>query len=442
MTEKIDRKKQNSIIKKNALMSISFKGMEYILAFFTTPILLNCLGNYKYGVYTTTLSLVSWIYYFDFGIGNGLRNKVSEFIVKEDYESAHKSINVAYILVSIISIIAFMIVFVLSFFLNYDEIFNANLTDENLNVIMVIAIFLACLNFVLTLSTNILNSMQCTGLVSGLGILSKSLMVVALILFRVLNIKSMIAVVVIEGFAQLIKNVIAMIYIYISDKRLLPDFKDVDYSYSKGILGFGIQIFFMQIAALVLNSTDNIIIMKFFGAADVTPYNMCHKYFSIINAFFVAAIGPLWTTYTNAYALKDVKYIKNILKKALLFYGVTLCGIIISVFIFKPFMRLYLGQELVYQNGIIVLVGIYYALLIFSHNFSSFVHGISKVKITTIACGVGAVINVPTSIIMAVYFKMGLNGIILGSILSLIITTIAYVYTTIKEIKKMEVEDL
>lgn len=169
---------------------------------------------------------------------------------------------------------------------------------------------------------------------------------------------------------------------------------------------------------------------------------MCHKYFSIINAFFVAAIGPLWTTYTNAYALKDVKYIKNILKKALLFYGVTLCGIIISVFIFKPFMRLYLGQELVYQNGIIVLVGIYYALLIFSHNFSSFVHGISKVKITTIACGVGAVINVPTSIIMAVYFKMGLNGIILGSILSLIITTIAYVYTTIKEIKKMEVEDL
>lgn len=442
MTEKIDRKKQNSIIKKNALMSISFKGMEYILAFFTTPILLNCLGNYKYGVYTTTLSLVSWIYYFDFGIGSGLRNKVSEFIVKEDYESAHKSINVAYILVSIISIIAFMIVFVLSFFLNYDEIFNANLTDENLNVIMVIAIFLACLNFVLTLSTNILNSMQCTGLVSGLGILSKSLMVVALILFRVLNIKSMIAVVVIEGFAQLIKNVIAMIYIYISDKRLLPDFKDVDYSYSKGILGFGIQIFFMQIAALVLNSTDNIIIMKFFGAADVTPYNMCHKYFSIINAFFVAAIGPLWTTYTNAYALKDVKYIKNILKKALLFYGVTLCGIIISVFIFKPFMRLYLGQELVYQNGIIVLVGIYYALLIFSHNFSSFVHGISKVKITTIACGVGAVINVPTSIIMAVYFKMGLNGIILGSILSLIITTIAYVYTTIKEIKKMEVEDL
>lgn len=442
MTEKIDRKKQNSIIKKNALMSISFKGMEYILAFFTTPILLNCLGNYKYGVYTTTLSLVSWIYYFDFGIGSGLRNKVSEFIVKEDYESAHKSINVAYILVSIISIIAFMIVFVLSFFLNYDEIFNANLTDENLNVIMVIAIFLACLNFVLTLSTNILNSMQCTGLVSGLGILSKSLMVVALILFRVLNIKSMIAVVVIEGFAQLIKNVIAMMYIYISDKRLLPDFKDVDYSYSKGILGFGIQIFFMQIAALVLNSTDNIIIMKFFGAADVTPYNMCHKYFSIINAFFVAAIGPLWTTYTNAYALKDVKYIKNILKKALLFYGVTLCGIIISVFIFKPFMRLYLGQELVYQNGIIVLVGIYYALLIFSHNFSSFVHGVSKVKITTIACGVGAVINVPTSIIMAVYFKMGLNGIILGSILSLIITTIAYVYTTIKEIKKMEVEDL
>lgn len=438
MNKGIDDKKQNMVIKKNAYMSVIFKGMEYLLAFFTTPVLLSCLGDYKYGVYTTALSFVSWIYYFDFGIGSGLRNKVSEYIVKDEYDEAHKSINVAYVLVSLISISAFLTVFVLSFFLDFDTILNANLTDENLNYILVIAIFLACINFILTLAANILYSLQKTGLVSGLGILSKSLMVIALFLFKYFNMKAMLAVVVLEGTAQLIKNIVAFLLVRRVDSRLSPNFHDIDYSYSKGILGFGIQIFFMQIAALILNSTDNLIIMKYFGASDVTPYNMCHKYFSIINAFFVAATGPLWTTYTNAYTLKDVKYIKITLRKALMFYGFTFIGIVISYLIFKPFMKIYLGTELTYQPGIIFFVALYYALLIFSHNFSAFVHGISKVRLTTIACIVGAVVNIPSSIYLAVRCGMGLNGVIMGSIISLIITTTAYVYTTIIEIRKLE----
>lgn len=438
MEKQINTSEQNQIIKHNAKLSIIFKGLEYLLSFLTTPVLLSCLGDYKYGVYTTALSIVSWIYYFDFGIGSGLRNRVSESIVKDDYDTAHNSINVAYILVSAISIFAFLLVLILSFVFDFDILLNAGLKDENLNFIITVAIFLACLNFILSLSTSVLYSLQKTGLVSGLGILSKALMVVALLLYKIFDMRMMLGVVIIEGITQLVKNLVSLRCIYKSDKRLSPDFKNIDYSYSKGILGFGIQIFFMQIAALVLNSTDNIIIMKYFSASDVTSYSMCHKYFSIINAFFVAATGPLWTTYTNAYALKDVKYIKSTLKKALIFYGLILTGIIVSFFVFKPFMKFYLGKELDYQDGIVFFVGLYYALLIFSHNFSAFVHGISKVRLTTIACIIGSIVNIPTSIFMAVNLGWGLNGVVLGSVLSLVITTIAYVYTTIIEIRKLE----
>ena len=435
----INEKEQNSIIKRNGLLSIIFKGCEYLLSFFTTPVLLSILGDSKFGVYTSALSLVSWIYYFDFGIGSGLRNKVSESVVKNDYDTAHKSINVAYIIVSIISIAAFLIFLVCSFFIDFNTALNAQLTDENLNTILIIAILFACINFVMSLSSNVLLSIQKTALVNGLGIVSKVLMVIALLLFKFLGIKWMLLVVLVEGAAQIIRNIIAIICTKHFDNQLVPDFKNIDFKYAKGILGFGIQIFMMQISALVLNATDNLIIMKFFAAADVTPYSMCHKFFTIINAFFVAATGPLWTTYTNAYTLKDVKYIKKTLKKALAFYGITLVGIIIGIFIFKPFMKIYLGKELYYQPGLIILVALYYALLIFSHNFSDFVHGISKVKLKTIECIVGAVLNIPTSIWFATTLKLGLNGVILGSILSLFITTIAYVYTTVKEIRKLEI---
>lgn len=437
MGKELDEKKQDSIIKKNAFLSIIFKGLVYLLSFFTAPLLLSCLGDYKYGVYVTTLSMISWIYYFDFGIGSGLKNKLTECLTLGDYKKAKNYVNVSYILVSLISIAAFVIVFVISFFFDFESLLNINLSDESLNLIILIAVFFACINFVLTLGVNILHSLQKTGLASGFDIVSKITMLLALIIYKLFNIKAMMAIVVIEGAAQLIKNIIAVCYIYITAKEVSPDFRNVDFKSSREILDFGIKIFFMQISALILNSTDNLIITRFFGAEAVTPYSMCHKYFTIINAFFTAAVTPLWPAYTRLYTLKDVKHIKKTLNKSLLFYAGTFLLIIIALIVFKPFMRIYLGKNLAYQPGLIALVALYYALLIFSHNFSSFVHAISKVRITTIACIIGAVLNIPASIYLAVHMDWGINGVLLGSIISLIITTTAYIYTTIKEIKKL-----
>lgn len=435
---KVNEGEQNKVIIKNSILSVCFKGVEYLLSFFTAPLMLKCLGVSKYGVYTSALSIISWIYYFDFGIGNGLRNKVAEAMVKKDYETAKNSTTVAYVIVSIISIIAFFSVLLFSFFVDIDKLLNAKLTDENLNFIMIIAFLLACINFVLTLATNMLYAIQQTALVSGLGIVSKVLMVVALLLFVRFRITAMLYLVVLEGVVQLVKNILATIMVAKKERNLCPDFRKIDFKYSKGILGFGLQIFVMQISALVLNATDNIIIIKLFGSADVTPYSMCHKYFSIINAFFVAATSPLWTVYTTAYALNDVEYIKKTINKALKFYLITFIGMIVSIFVFKPFMKIYLRQELDFQPGLIVCVASYYALLILSHNFSAFVHGISKVKYTTIACIISAVINVPVSVILAKRFELGLNGVMIGSIVGLVITTTVYIYTTIIEIRKMK----
>ena len=435
---KVNERKQNSIIIKNSVFSIGFKGLSYILSFLTTPLLLNCLGEVKYGIYTTALSLVSWIYYFDFGIGSGLRNKVTKALIDEDRETVQKSVNAAYFIISLISLLAFTLVLIASFFLDFDEILHAGLTDESLNVILLVAILFACINFVLSLSKNILWAIQLTAFVDGLSIVSKVFWLAALWIYSKTGSASMLIIVLLEGISELIRNMIASVYITRKSIGIRPTFGKIDMTYSKGILGFGLQIFVMQIAALVLNTTDNMIIMRLFTASDVTPYSLGHKYFSFINAFFIAATGSLWTTYTTAYTVKDAAYIKKTLRKALAFYCITLLGIVIAYIVYVPFMRIYLGVELEYQSGLIFLIALYYAILIFSHNFSAFVHGISKVKLTTIACVISAIVNVPCSIFLAATCAMGLNGVILGSIVSLLITTPCYLYTTVKEIKKME----
>ncbi len=435
---KIDEKKQDKIILRNSSFSIGFKALSYVLTFLTTPILVNCLGDTKYGIYTTALSLVSWIYYFDFGIGSGLRNKVTQSIVKGDHQTAQKSVNVAYFIISMISLAAFALIFIASFFCDFDKILNAGLKDENLNTIILIAVFLACVNFTISISKNLLWAVQKTALVDGLAIASKAFWLAALFVYSKTGRSSMLVIVLLEGISELLKSVIATVYIGKTYPILLPAIEKPDMSYSEGILSFGLQIFVMQISALVLNATDNMIIMRFFTAADVTPYSLGHKYFSVINAFFVAATSPVWTVYTTAYTMGDVSYIKKTLKRALTLYTITLVGMILAYCIYVPFMRIYLGRELEYQHGLVFLIALYHAILIFSHNFSAFVHGISKVKLTTVACVVSAIVNIPCSIFFATSCGMRINGVILGSIISLLITTPCYIYTTFREINKME----
>ena len=434
----MNEKHQNQIIIKNSIYSVGVKWLDFFLSFISGPLLLACLGEVKYGIYASALSLISWIYYFDFGIGSGMRNKVTEYVTRGENDSASKTVSTAYVLVSCISIVLFFIFVIAISFVDSEVLLNARISDENLNVILTIALLIACINFVISLSFNVLYAIQKTALANAFGIITKVILIVSLILFKHFGYSFILYVVIAEGIGQLVKNIMAYTYILRTNRFLSPSIRNVDFEYSKGILGFGLQIFVMQISALVLNATDNLVIMKLFGAADVTPYSFTHKFFSIINALFVAATSPLWTVYTTAYTVRDIQYIKKTLKRALTFYMITLTGIIIGVIIFKPFMRLYLGRNLMYPDGLIVYTAIFYALLIFSHNFSAFVHGISKVKLTTIACVISALQNVPVSILLARNCGMGLNGVILGSIISLIVSTTAYIYTTVREIRRME----
>ena len=434
----MNNKEQNNIIIRNSILSVGIKGVDYFLSFLTAPLMLACLGDYKYGIYASALSMVSWIYYFDFGIGSGMRNKVSEFLVKDDYDSAQKTISTAYLLISKVSLFIVLGAIAVLVFTNTEQVLNAYISDESLNVILFIAILIASINFVLSLVTNVMLALQKTALNNSYGIISKLAVLVSLWIFARFKINSILFVVIIEGLAQIIKNVLATLYIKKRYQNLLFRKSKIDNTYKNGILSFGIQIFIMQISALILNSTDNLMIMKLFDATQVTPYSFCYKYFSLINALFSAAISPLWSAYTVAYAKGDAAYIKSILNKSLKFYLITFIGIIVATIIFEPFMDIYVGGNLNFQNGLVFLTALYFVILIFSHIFSSLVHGISKVKYTTIACVISAVLNIPLSYFFSVCLGMELNGIILGSIVCVTISTVVYVITAIREIRILE----
>ena len=62
---------------KSISKSLLYKFIGAALSFVVMPISINILDVEKYGIWSTILSFVSWFTFFDFGLANGLRNRLT-----------------------------------------------------------------------------------------------------------------------------------------------------------------------------------------------------------------------------------------------------------------------------------------------------------------------------------------------------------------------------
>ena len=77
---------RSSLLQKNILASFFIKMWSAIIVLLIVPATLHCLGEYKNGIWLTISSILLWIDNMDIGLGNGLRNKVAEYMAHNEHE--------------------------------------------------------------------------------------------------------------------------------------------------------------------------------------------------------------------------------------------------------------------------------------------------------------------------------------------------------------------
>jgi len=427
----------SKIIAKNSALSFLYKVVSMLLSFVSAPLLLKCLGEEKYGIWATIGSLISWIYYSDLGIGSGLRNKLSISLGKKDIIAAKGYIAVAYLLLTVISVVLFLAASIIINIVDVSALLKIEASDENINFCLVVALFFSCLNFVLSLANNIAFSEQRASLVSFFNLIGQALFVATLFIYYKYGLSLILYIAIGEGFTQAIKNVIETKYVFGKYPELKIRLSDAKKEYSKGILSFGILVFISQISSLIHNTTDNLLISYYFGAADVTPYNFCFKYFNLINTVYLVLLTPLISAYAVANAKKDSAWIKKAMNRSTLLFAVFMLGTIVAIFVFRPFAHLWVGKELEYSSELILFTALYFILLMLSHNTTSLQTGMGDLKMATLAVAVGAILNIPASIVFAVTLKFGVTGIVMGSVTSMIPVIMVGLYKYIYYYRKV-----
>ena len=418
--------------KKNIVASFLIKGFSIAISLVLVPLTINYINSSRYGIWLTLSSIVGWLSFFDIGFGFGLRNKFAEALAENKEELAKIYVSTTYAILSIIIGVVLVAFFIVNPFLNWTKILNTTpeLAGE-LSILALIVFVFFCLRFIFQLLSTVLAANQEPAKGSFIELMGSMASLLLIFILTKTTSGSLIYLGAILSFTPVFVLIVSSFWFYRNDyKKFAPSFKFIKFKYAKDLMSLGLKFFIIQIAALVLFNTDNIIIIQLFGSKFVTTYNVSFKLFSIVVMVFNIIATPLWSAFTEAYTKNDLDWIKGTIKtleKIWLFLILfTIILLLVSPFLFK----LWLGDKVQVPFVLSVAMSSYVIVSIWQTIHVFFLNGIGKVKLQLYLVLFSSLINIPMAIFLG--RKFGLVGITITSTILFAIMGIVFSIQTRK----------
>jgi len=419
--------KRSTNYKKQIKFSLIYKLFALVSSFLVVRYSLEFLGIDQYGLWSLILAFINWMLFFDLGMANGVKNHVSKSLANDDIEDAQIYISTGYISLLIFSSVVYIILFISSFFVNWQIIFHTEIvTNSNLQITILTASFFILFNFVLSIIIAVFNATQNTSFIVLNQFFTQTL---SLILIYILNIyadTNLIYMAIAYGFSIVLINISISTWFYKKNIFLVPSFIKFKKEKIQPILSLGGKFFILQMTVLILMYSDRMIITHLLTLKDVTTYDLLYKYFSTLLILHGIINTPLWSMYTEAYEKKDYEWIKKIFRKLNLLLLLYILIALIMIYFGQEFILLWTGNsEINIQLSNYLYMGLLVVTMIWHSIYAYFLNGIEKLNIQIVATVIAAIVNIPLSIYLVKYQAMGLNGILLSTVLSLLIFNIS-----------------
>jgi O-antigen/teichoic acid export membrane protein len=405
-----------SQILKGILTAITGRGIGAVTSFIAVPLTVRYLGADRYGVWITLTSVLSWLTIFDLGIGSTAINKVAEALALRDFAAAKYRVNAAYIALTSIALVIGLGVVVAWPFISWPAVLGAktssNYAEINLATAFAFIVFLACFPFSVT--PRIMGACQKVTLANYWSSAGSLLSLLLLVMATQLHMGLPGLVLAFSG-SLLLVGTTSTVWLYRHFDWLKPALRSVPRKHVSDLLRTGLPFFAVQISGILLFQTDNIIIAQILGAGAVTPYSVTWRLFSYATLLQVVAIPALWPAYADAFARRDLSWIRKTYRYNLNFaIGSSAVCVVVLVVIARRFISLWAGPAAVPSFPLVIAMAVWSLLSVVSWCESCLLGSAGRVKGQAIYSGIGAVVNILVSIWMGRAF--GLIGIISGTI--------------------------
>ena len=408
--------------KKNVLITVVIKVLGVLIGFIYFPLSLDYLGSEKFGIFLILLSIVDWFLNFDIGISKGLRNKFGESIANNEDEKALGYVSTAYFALGAIITVVTLVLLILNFTLPWTSWLNITpeLVDE-VRLLGAVIIVAFGIQFIASNIYEIFYALQKMAYVEWFSFLTKLSFLILIIIIPYIVADSLLLFGAAKSLTFALVPLIVGLYFYRTKfYKYRPLLKHVRFDYFKDIFSLGFKFFMIKIAMLIIHQTNNILIGSFVFLEGVTQYEAAYKYFSIFMMLFVILNNQLWPSNIEAYAKGEMDWMKKSMKTVLKIWIGTIFLALIMLAI-SPFVyKVWLQDNLEIPFGISIAVAISISLTTWVNMFNIVLNGTGKIGLQMYAWLFAALINIPVSLVFVKVFDLGVVGIVLGTITSLI----------------------
>ncbi len=427
---------RRKIIFKNVSLGVFYKALNLLAVFTTIPLLLNYLDNEQYGVWVTIFSIVNIVFFVDAGIGNGLKTKLSEAISLQDYSLAKTYISTAYLFISGIALVVLLVGAFFLFTIDWQGLFNTSIKNEELIVVLGLILGMVVISFVLNIFKSFYYAAQQSSKVELALLIYQLLVLGAVFILLQYFTRNLLYVALVYGISNISIGILFTIIFFRKNKNITPSIKYFKKEKVNDLLGLSLAFFCIQLCMIVVFTTDNLIITNLIGPEEVTSYDIVYKLFQVVITISVIAQDPFWALYTDAYQKKDYKWIKQTLNRLNKLFFVFVFIAIGLFFASESIIKFWVQRDLNISKNLLLFMAIFVLVRVYGIIFMNFLNSIGKVKLQMWLYILGAIINIPISIIFVTKFNLGSSGVILGTICSIASLSIVLPIQSYKILKK------
>lgn len=394
----------DGILLKNILISAFTKGAALIVGFATIPAYNAYFGiDDKYGVWLTLLSILSWTLMFDFGFGNGMRNKLVPLLKNEDRRGVAKMVSSTYVFSGVLSLLILVGGIVFAWTADLNSLFNVAkdvFDPTSLSVAVSILFSSVAVEFFLKTVVSLLNALRKNALASSLMLFSNIVLLLFVVLFKQIGGNKLIVLSIVYFFAVNAPLAAATFYVFSKPlKGVTPSFRLFDWRLCKAIMGLGALFFAIQICEIIIWGANDFLITQFFGPNEVVNYTKYYKLFSTVVGLVVVYQPSIWSASVKAYGDNDWSYIKRLLVLSL---GIGSVLILASAVLFlglQNVFNLWLGANTIQVKPHLAITFFVYAIVfIVQNSILSVYNGLSKIGPMAVVYIGFAVVKIPLMI--------------------------------------------
>ena len=406
-----DKDERNLLI--NIGLAFAVKGVAMLISLFSMPLYIKYFNNDDVlGLWYTILSLLHWVLICDLGLGNGLRNRLTEALAVGDHQKSKDYISSTYAAIAVIMIPIAIIGAIVFQFVNLNAFFNIDetiISASTLRAVLTILWCSICINLIFKTINVIIYAVQKSSLNNIISLVISIIPLIYIAIFKGDNMESnLISLTIVHVIASNLPLLVATVALFCTKelRNSIPSLKNCKFKTAKSMLGFGVQFFGAQIFFMFLTSTNEIIITKVFSSADVVDYSIYYRLFTLVGSLFMLALTPLWSKVTKDLAQKKYKKIQKTNRFLYILSALATVGQFVMVLLCQFLVNIWLQDEAITISYPIALVFAFYgSVYIFNVVLTTVANGIGDLKTQIIFYGISSVLKIPVILLLATQFQ-------------------------------------